>query len=371
MEGASDAQNQLIQESIQALDEPWSLGALPGDGLKVPVKEENGSSRRKSARLDMVAKATSIVEKTSSVLGKRGRETIEAGVTKIKALTNDKRSSLRPRETEVPTSEGPTAKKTRFADPVKESKVEKPSEAELKRPRRPTKRWVSQGLYVGQERDFDPRLTETRNQLKKKRQSKDRQRPFMPLPMFAGERTLENGRHFRLPFDVFSPLPPGQPKPDEWKKTHKSKSSNSRLVHTGANSRKLDIFIGDAAGEWKKAKRMESSKCVCTADSGCDENCFNRFMLYECDGSNCNIGPEHCTNRPFEELRERCKAGSKYHIGVEVCKTADRGHGLRANRTFEPNQIIIEYTGEIITQDECDDRMRKRYKNAEVRLHST
>ena len=89
-------------------------------------------------------------------------------------------------------------------------------------------------------------------------------------------------------------------------------------------------------------------------------------MLYECDSSNCNIGPEYCTNRPFEELRERCKAGSKYHIGVEVCKTLDRGHGLRSNRTFEPNQIIIEYTGEIITQDECDDRMRKRYKNAEV-----
>ena len=111
---------------------------------------------------------------------------------------------------------------------------------------------------------------------------------------------------------------------------------------------------------------MECSKCVCTTDSGCDENCFNRFMLYECDSSNCNIGPEYCTNRPFEELRERCKAGSKYHIGVEVCKTLDRGHGLRSNRTFEPNQIIIEYTGEIITQDECDDRMRKRYKNAEV-----
>lgn len=48
-------------------------------------------------------------------------------------------------------------------------------------------------------------------------------------------------------------------------------------------------------------------------------------------------------------------------------KTIDRGYGVRANRTFEPNQIIVEYTGEIITQDECDDRMNKRYKDAEVR----
>ena len=90
-------------------------------------------------------------------------------------------------------------------------------------------------------------------------------------------------------------------------------------------------------------------------------------MLYECDDSNCDLGPG-CTNRPFEELRERSKAGGKYHIGVEISKTPDRGYGLRANRTFEPNQIIVEYTGEIITQDECDDRMRKCYKNAEVGL---
>lgn len=89
-------------------------------------------------------------------------------------------------------------------------------------------------------------------------------------------------------------------------------------------------------------------------------------MFYECDDSNCNIGDEHCTNRAFAGLKERTKTGGKYNIGVEVIKTVDRGHGVRSNRTFEPNQIIVEYTGEIITQDECDDRMNKRYKNAEV-----
>ena len=47
-------------------------------------------------------------------------------------------------------------------------------------------------------------------------------------------------------------------------------------------------------------------------------------------------------------------------------KTIDRGHGVRSNRCFDPNQIIVEYTGEIITQDECDDRMNKRYKDSEV-----
>lgn len=88
-------------------------------------------------------------------------------------------------------------------------------------------------------------------------------------------------------------------------------------------------------------------------------------MFYECDDSNCGLGRE-CGNRNFEELKQRTKAGGKYNIGVEVIKTPDRGYGVRSNRTFEPNQIIVEYTGEIITQTECERRMRTIYKNNEV-----
>ena len=129
----------------------------------------------------------------------------------------------------------------------------------------------------------------------------------------------------------------------------------------------LDVFVGDAANVWKKSKRLESSTCICGPEKGCDEDCFNRFMFYECDDSNCNIGAEYCTNRSFEELRQRCKAGGKYRIGVEVMKTLDRGYGVRSNRSFDPNQIIVEYTGEIITQDECEDRMHNMYRDNEVR----
>ena len=89
-------------------------------------------------------------------------------------------------------------------------------------------------------------------------------------------------------------------------------------------------------------------------------------MLYECDEGNCNPGKEYCTNRAFADLAERKAKGGKYRIGVEVVKTSDRGYGVRANRCFEANQIIMEYTGEIITIDECDRRMNNEYKNNEV-----
>jgi [histone H3]-lysine4 N-trimethyltransferase ASH1L len=215
--------------------------------------------------------------------------------------------------------------------------------------KRREKKYLGSGLYAGQPRTFDMRLTESKN----KRKSDTSTLPFkenwvLPLPMFAGERLLKQGRDFKLPFDIFSPLPPGQPKPDEWKKVNKN------------------VFIGDAAHEWRENKFEEHSSCLCKPETGCDADCMNRYMYYECDSRNCNLTPEQCGNRAFEGLKQRVKKGGKYNVGVEVIKTEDRGYGVRSNRTFEANQIIVEYTGEIITQEECEKRMHTMYKDNEV-----
>ena len=129
-----------------------------------------------------------------------------------------------------------------------------------------------------------------------------------------------------------------------------------------------DRFVGDAGAYWKKTPHFKDyqSKCVCTPEDGCGESCQNRIMLYECDRTNCNVGHELCQNRAFARLQDRTKAGGKFRVGVEVIKTEDRGYGIRSNRCFEPNQIIMEYTGEIITEEECDRRMNEKYKNNQV-----
>ncbi|KAF7591916.1 hypothetical protein BBP40_000887 [Aspergillus hancockii] len=244
----------------------------------VTAKKETKSPIRRSSRLSLLEKASDFVGRASSVLGKRSRNVMEKG----KEL--GRRASLRPRITapkeEPPkaASEAPAAKKRRVSESDLPAKIKETEEAEQETPkpvtRNKTKRWL-----------------------------------------------LKQGRDFQLPFDIFSPLPPGQPKPNEWRKTNKK-------------------------------------------ETGCDEECQNRYMFYECDDSNCGVGPA-CGNRNFEELKQRTKVGGKYNIGVEVIKTEDRGYGVRSNRTFEPNQIIVEYTGEIITQTECEKRMRTIYKNNE------
>lgn len=89
-------------------------------------------------------------------------------------------------------------------------------------------------------------------------------------------------------------------------------------------------------------------------------------MAYECDSTNCRLTPEECGNRPFAELKKRSK-GNGYDYGVEVMETDGRGYGVRAMRTFQPHQIIVEYAGEIITQSECERRMKQIYKKDKVR----
>ena len=361
---------QLMEDSIQVLNLDWSVDAMPGDNMFAL-----GTAKRQKSRLgldkDIITNATNSIQRTASVLGKRSRDAMDAGLNKLQDL--GRRKSLRPRVLAVQEAsqaiETAPSKKVKTSTEAKQDDKSTSTSARKPVAKPRVKRWLSQGLYVGQDPDFDPRLTNARNQLKKANSTKEppRQRKYMPMPMFAGKRVLENGRDFRLPFDVFSPLPPGQPKPEEWRKTQKSKSTAVTGNASSCANKIEDVFVGDAGDLWKKTKKLEHSACICMPESGCDEDCYNRFMLYECDSNNCNVGPEFCHNRSFEDLRKRCKKGGKYNVGVEVIKTEDRGYGVRSNRTFAPNQIIVEYTGEIVTQDECDDRMRKRYKNNEVR----
>lgn len=335
--------------------------ALNKDGAQISTKStstsDSAQSLRRSARVTMLAKASDMLDRANSVLGKRARNLTDKG------KEGGRRASLRPRNVVTAKEEAPS---TIPAEPV--TKKRRVSESDLLKPKpkapspseEPTplpvfkskpKVWLTHGLYSGQEpSDSPPKQRKGKNSEKSKPDVNSQS--YFPMPMFAGARLISNGRDYVLPFDIFSPLPPGQPKPNEWRKTNKN------------------VFVGDAASEWKANKKLELSTCMCDEETGCDENCQNRYMFYECDAGNCRLGPE-CGNRNFSELKVRTKAGGKYNIGVEVIKTADRGYGVRSNRTFEPNQIIVEYTGEIITQFECERRMKSVYKNNDVNLATT
>ncbi|CAK7263686.1 hypothetical protein SEPCBS57363_000696 [Sporothrix epigloea] len=236
---------------------------------------------------------------------------------------------------------------------VKEAEEKAAAEAARSVQKR-VKKWSSSGLYAGQETPTNLAAGLTLAERKSLSKLPELTKAYPPnktlsMPIYNGLRMLIHGRDFKLPFDVFNPLPPGQPKPVKYGRFSKNR------------------FVGDAHSIWKKNPNYDDfqSKCVCKPETGCDEDCQNRIMLYECNDEICNVGSERCSNREFQRLAERTASKNSFHIGVEVFKTPDRGHGIRASRAFRPGQIIMEYIGEIITEEESDRRMNELYKDNE------
>ncbi|KAI0012019.1 SET domain-containing protein [Xylariaceae sp. FL0662B] len=343
-----------------------STRSLPSPKSRLSKQREASPATRISTRSSGLH-AETLAQKLST-LGKRGRKTFEKGINamsrELRRLQDTNEFSgidtkpvlyttwangkyIDPDAPEPPTKRVKLTRSTQEPEaepePVEEAPIAKKTRV---------KKYLDRGLYAGQETPLDIHKGLTTAEKKTLAQLPEllpsgQVNKTMPQPIFNGLRMLIQGKDFKLPYDICNPLPPGQPKPDEWRKMTKNR------------------FVGDAAAYWKKTPHFKDyqSKCVCTPEDGCAESCQNRIMLYECDETNCNIGSRLCQNRAFARLQERIKEGGKYRVGVEVIKTEDRGYGIRSNRCFEANQIIMEYTGEIITEEECDRRMNEKYKD--------
>ncbi|GKU20945.1 unnamed protein product [Fusarium langsethiae] len=367
---AQGATPETVRSGIDALGVTQSASKLDSPRTRRQrILEEDLPSRRPSTRRSstIAPAAVTPVNKKSKVT-KRSRKSMDAETPLSRELRRlqDTKEFAHIDEKPViqsvwsngkfvdPKAPAPPPKKKAEPEPAaEEPKEAEPEPVNRLRNRKP-KKYLVKGLYAGQDAPTDIfkglSVADRKNlaQLPELIPS-GRVNKTMPMPIFNGLRTLIDGRDFKLPYQVCHPLPPGQPKPDEWKKMTKNR------------------FIGESKDYWRKSPHFHdySSKCVCKPEDGCGESCQNRIMLYECDEQNCNAGKKYCTNRAFANLTARRNRGGKYRVGVEVIKTSDRGYGVRSNRCFRPNQIIMEYTGEIITEEECERRMTEVYKDNE------
>lgn len=116
----------------------------------------------------------------------------------------------------------------------------------------------------------------------------------------------------------------------------------------------------------KQKESLEKWRCGCDPDAEeedrCGMDCQNRAMFYECDSSNC-VFDNTCTNRAFQALEEKMDIEK---VGVKIIETTNRGFGIMATKYFEPGELILEYTGEIIVLNEALRRAKKWYKARNV-----
>lgn len=225
--GANDAELQLLTEAGQLSPSEIRISALSRQTAKTLEDGKMGTTRRRSTRLGMLDRALGLVETTKNLLGKRGQDNCATELQEVDKRSSQRDGSGTSIDTEVVKSEGPIKKRARLLNKLHEpDKLSTPgTEPKLfGQPR--AKRWLSHGLYIGQDQSTGSRVRQKGSKLKRPPNdcSETQNRKFLPMPIFRGQTMIEMGRDFKLPFDIFSPLPPGQPRPEEWKKTHKSES---------------------------------------------------------------------------------------------------------------------------------------------------
>lgn len=218
-------------------------GSVKGKGKVPPV------ATRRATRAAGLAPTETVIA-VASVLGKRSRKSSERVRVprELQRLqdTNEFRGVeakpvlhtiwsngkyIDPNELDE-SGEPPVPQKTRKSLARKQETVEEEESVEeaapvIQPPPKRVKKWLSKGLYAGQEAPADYTSGLGAADKKKLAQIPElkpsvKVNKILPLPMFAGLRTLIHGRDFKLPYDVCNPLPPGQPKPDEWRKMTKS-----------------------------------------------------------------------------------------------------------------------------------------------------
>lgn len=247
------------KDAIDALDLRWTPSGLNSPRTTRALAQESPRSRRLSSRAGSSVGATvSSFGSRLSKIGKRGTKAVAGSMSRVS------RELLRLRDTnefshiddrpvrhtvwangkyidpKAPPPE-PRAKRTKAKEAeTEEEKVEEPV-VEIK-PRGP-KKYLAKGLYAGQDqsRDVTRGLTPAEKKQLANLPELDYNRRVntaMPAPIYTGFRLLLQGRDFKLPFLTCNPLPPGQPKPDEWKKMTKS-----RIARLGSMSRIIMLTL--------------------------------------------------------------------------------------------------------------------------------
>lgn len=94
---------------------------------------------------------------------------------------------------------------------------------------------------------------------------------------------------------------------------------------------------------WNISTAHELHNYVCAAASSCDEKCLNRLIHYE-GGNEAVADPFRSPD--FGYLHQRHVDRGKQDPALEFIQTLDCAYNVRSNRTFQPNQIVIQDTNQ-------------------------
>jgi len=104
---------------------------------------------------------------------------------------------------------------------------------------------------------------------------------------------------------------------------------------------------------------IDREVCMCKDTDECGEGCMNRAMNVEC-GRRCELG-DKCTN---QRISRRKYAKTKTFLTSD-----NRGWGLTAKEDIKAGSLILEYCGEIVTEEVCNARLKEAQNKGKTNFY--
>ncbi|XP_019958031.2 histone-lysine N-methyltransferase ASH1L isoform X1 [Paralichthys olivaceus] len=209
-----------------------------------------------------------------------------------------------------------------------------------KRPARPPKKkFQKAGLYSDVYKTQDPRSQLL--QLKKEKLEYipgEHDYGLFPAPIHVGKYLRQKRIDFQLPYDILW----------LWKHDQLYKRPDVPLYKKIRSNVYVDV---------KPLSGYETTTCNCrgpegSAEKGCLDDCLNRMSFAECSPSTCPCG-EHCDNQHIQR--------HDWVQCLERFRAEGKGWGIRTKESLRSGQFIIEYLGEVVSEQEFRSRMMEQY----------
>ncbi|XP_014899870.1 histone-lysine N-methyltransferase ASH1L isoform X1 [Poecilia latipinna] len=221
------------------------------------------------------------------------------------------------------------------------------SQREKKAARLPKKKFQKAGLYSDVYKTEDPRSQLL--QLKKEKLEYipgEHEYGLFPAPIHVGKYLRQKRIDFQLPYDILW----------LWKHDQLYKRPDVPLYKKIRSNVYVDV---------KPLYGYEMTTCNCRApetstEKGCLDDCLNRMSFAECSPSACPCG-DQCDNQHIQR--------HEWVQCLERFRAEGKGWGIRTKEPLRAGQFIIEYLGEVVSEQEFRNRMMEQYHNGHYCLN--
>ncbi|XP_068603624.1 histone-lysine N-methyltransferase ASH1L [Brachionichthys hirsutus] len=209
-----------------------------------------------------------------------------------------------------------------------------------KRPARPPKKkFQKAGLYSDVYKTEDPRSQLL--QLKKEKLEYipgEHEFGLFPAPIHVGKYLRQKRIDFQLPYDILW----------LWKHDQLYKRPDVPLYKKIRSNVYVDV---------KPLSGYETTTCNCRphedrTERGCLDDCLNRMSFAECSPSTCPC-TDRCDNQRIQK--------HEWVQCLERFRAEGKGWGIRTKQSLHSGQFIIEYLGEVVSEQEFRSRMMEQY----------